>query len=318
MIFAMKEISLGQLIEQKRKETSSLGQLEEATGKDRSSIRRYERDEVPPPLIVAEKMAATFYKTARERELFLKRCREALKIDNKEAKASRKRKKELTAAARKYTCEIRLSPLISRASLTMYMRDGETMQVSPTFLDKKADQKIKYEHIDVEILICKIKGNEPIMRIRLGKPLQRLKWHKEGRSGYLTDEPLDLKKYLMFCNRLIPKVGPCALLDLAKEAVEQSDILNPETYQREKGVWVSDEHLEGFLGSMEFTRQVIKKAKAKKEIEANITFWQALDSAIALVKYHRSRVKELGKYRSKLLRQIESKCQEISQFKRSA
>lgn len=313
----MKEMSLGQLIEHQRKKTSSLGQLEEATGKDRSSIRRYERDEVPPPLAVAEKMAVKFYKTAREREIFLKRCREALKIDNREAKASRKRKKELTAAARKYTCEIRLSPLISSASVTVQIPGGGTMQVSPVFFDKKADQKIKYKQIDIEVLICRIKGNEPIIRIRLRKPLQKLTWHKEGRFGYLTDEPLDLKNYLMLCNRLKPKVGPCALLDLARKAVEQSDILNPETYRQEKGMWVSDKHLEGFLGAMEFTRHVIKKSKSKNEIESNSTLWQALDSAIALVKYHKSRVKELGKYRSKLLYQIESKCQEISQLKRS-
>lgn len=323
MVSEMKKQSLGQTIEQMRKKTSSLGQLEIKTGKDRSSIRRYERGEVPPPLDVAEKMAATFYKNSRDRALFLQRCREALKIDNKEAKAGRKRKKELTAAARKYTCEIRLEPLISRALTTLQLPDGETMQVSPTFFDKLADQKIKYERIEIEVLIRRTKDREPILRISLGKPLRKVIWHKEGKSGYFTEETLDLKKYLMLCNRLKPKVGPHALPDLAKETVEKSDILNPETYQRAnskkvKGVWVDEETLEGFLGAFEFIQEIVKESKNKREIESNITFWQALGSAIALVKYQKSRIKELGKFRSKLLYQIESLCQEITQLKQSA
>lgn len=316
--------SLGKIIEQMRKKTSSLGKLEKATGKDRSSIRRYERDEVPPPLEVAENMANVFYRGARDRDRFLKLCREALKIDNKEAKADRKRKREHTAAARKYACEIRLSPFISQKEVTVNFGDGRQMKVSPTFFNPETDQKIKYERIDVEVRICRRKSREPILRILLGKPPEKFIWHKEkgAKIGYFTKEKLDPKQYLMLCNRLKPKVGPFALLDLAAETIKQSDVLMPETYQsmdnKEVGVWISMESLEGFLGAFEFIQQELKNSGEKNPLKKNSTLRQALQGAIAHAKYYKSRPKELGRHRSELLNDIQKLATEITRIKQPA
>src|SRR3989344_1344110 len=304
-----------------KKKGFTLQSLAEDLGKGLNAVHRCVRGEARIPGDDAAQLSKLLFDSTKERSRFRRLCEEEYKRAGRENIAIRERKKRLTSASKEFHAHVELysEPRIPEDAQYLLYFGKSKRPVG----EKHKDLDFKYIYeppsISVDILERRVPEDKCVMTIYSDMGLVFLEGHTctynkgmrdeirgvLGTQGTLHDWNETIVPYKQFCNSR--HLDPFVLLDLAREAVKQSDLLNPYTYTNKGALIVQRNDLDSINYFLDWDigiSESLKKGKKKSDIlkEHN----QRSSYASALVKAILKRPEDILPSRKKLLKIIDS------------
>jgi hypothetical protein len=298
-------------------------------GKNYTTIGRYISGAVPIPTAVADAIANKIFKNPSAKKDFLRRCRDEYADRTQAARSERERKRLRGKIAKSFYCEVRFDTF----NLLETMGFPKTADFSNDFLkpDEEELDPDRFAHAyspgdlyhfggAVSVFEREDPVDIKILTIYQGwiffHPLRRDQWPKMTKESLANERIMGfgsaeetILRYKQFC--IQKKISKHGILDLAKEAIENSDLMKSINYRDGMRVLVNVALIKKWMGELKLIGERLN-AKSSLSRAAKIKGFKGVAAIIDDLRMLKKQPQAADECRSRLLAMIDYFRKQIS------